>query len=98
VGEHASKLTVNGDGDELFWINSGVFKMSVEASHLPVRPFISVEGTLFYGLTINPVNGEIYVSDAIDYVQSGVVFRYSPEGELTDTFNVGINPGNFCWR
>lgn len=96
--DNASKLTVNAEGDELYWLNSGVWKMSVDAAHLPVRPFISREGTLFYGLTVNPVNGEIYVSDAIDYVQSGVVLRYSPQGELLDTFNVGINPGNFCWR
>ena len=94
----ASKLTVSAEGDELYWLDAGVWKMAVDASHLPVRPFISREGTLFYGLTINPVNGEIYVSDAIDYVQSGVVLRYSPEGELIDTFTVGINPGNFCWR
>ena len=53
---------------------------------------------MFYGLTINPVNGEIYVSDAVDYVQSGTVLRYSQDGELLDTFNVGINPGSFCWR
>jgi DNA-binding beta-propeller fold protein YncE len=94
----ASKLTVNSDGDELYWLDTGVWKMPVDATHLPVRPFISREGSLFYGLTVNPVNGEIYVSDAIDFVQSGVVLRYSPEGELIDTFNVGINPGNFCWR
>ena len=94
----ASKLTVSAEGDELYWLDAVVWKMAVDASHLPVRPFISREGTVFYGLTINPVNGEIYVSDAIDYVQSGVVLRYSPEGELIDTFTVGINPGNFCWR
>ena len=97
-GDHASKLTVSGDGDELFWLNSGLWKMSVDASHLPVRPFIAVEGTLFYGLTVNPVNGEIYVSDAIDYVQAGRVLRYSPDGEMIDMFDVGINPGYFCWR
>lgn len=97
-GGHASKLTVNAGGDELLWLDEGVWKMPVDATHLPVKPFISREGTLFYGLTVNPVNGEIYVSDAIDYVQSGIVLRYSPQGELLDTFNVGINPGNFCWK
>ena len=97
-GAHASRLTVGIDGDELYWLDAGGCRMSGYATHLPVRPFISREGTLFYGLTLNPVNGEIYVSDAVDYVQSGVVLRYSPDGVLLDTFNVGINPGNFCWR
>ncbi len=53
---------------------------------------------LHYGLTINPVNSEVYIADAIDYVQNGVVLRYSPDGELLDEFYVGIIPGAFCWR
>ena len=48
--------------------------------------------------TINPVNSEVYIADAIDYVQNGVVLRYSPDGELLDEFYVGIIPGAFCWR
>lgn len=52
----------------------------------------------YYGLTINPVNSEVYIADAIDYVQNGVVLRYSPDGELLDEFYVGIIPGAFCWR
>ncbi len=50
---------------------------------------------MFYGLTVNPVNSEVYVADAIDYVQPGVILRYSPEGELLDEFKVGIIPGHF---
>ncbi len=53
---------------------------------------------MFYGLTVNPVNSEVYVADAIDYVQPGVILRYSPEGELLDEFKVGIIPGAFCWK
>jgi len=44
------------------------------------------------------LNSEVYVADAIDYVQDGVILRYSPEGELLDEFYVGIIPGAFCWR
>ncbi len=50
-------------------------------------------------MTVDPENGEIYVSDAIDYTQNGVVNRYSADGAaLLDTFTVGVNPGGFCWR
>ena len=37
-------------------------------------------------------------ADAIDYVQPGVVYRYSSEGKQLDKFTVGIIPGSFCWR
>jgi len=47
-----------------------------------VKPFVPYQNTLYYGLTVNPFNSEVYVADAIDYVQDGVILRYSPEGEL----------------
>lgn len=67
-------------------------------SFLAVARFLPYNNTLYYGLTINPVNSEVYIADAIDYVQNGVVLRYSPDGELLDEFYVGIIPGAFCWR
>lgn len=50
------------------------------------------------GLTVNPANGEVYVADAIDYQQQGMIYRYSSEGVLIDEFYVGIIPGAFCWK
>ena len=72
--------------------------MPVEAKNPPSEPIIASDGTIYYSLTISPENGDIYVGDAIDYTQNGVVMRYSADGDLLDTFSVGINPGNFCWR
>lgn len=63
-----------------------------------MRPFIEDNGTIYYGLTVNPVNSDVYVADAIDYVQSGIVYRYSSDGALLDNFRVGITPGAFCWK
>ena len=68
------------------------------ASHVPVRPFLEYSGTIYYGLTVNPANGEVYIADAIDYQQQGMIYRYSPEGKLIDEFYVGIIPGAFCWK
>ena len=60
--------------------------MDVTASRVPVRPFLEYSGTLYYGLTVNPANGEVYIADAIDYQQQGMIYRYSPDGELIDEF------------
>ena len=98
LGEHPSEVQLNGAGDTLYWINDDVWRMDVTADRLPVRPFVEYSGTTYYGLTVNPVNGDVYVADAIDYVQKGVILRYSDDGRLLDTFTVGITPGAFCWR
>ena len=47
---------------------------------------------------VNPHNGEIYVADAVDYSQAGVIRRYSPDGTLLDQFRVGINPNGFAFK
>ena len=98
LGDHPSELQLNGTRDTLYFINRGIWRMPVTNDRLPVRPFIEDNGTIYYGLTVNPVNSDVYVADAIDYVQSGIVYRYSSDGALLDNFRVGITPGAFCWK
>ena len=98
LGDRLSELQINGTRDTLYYIDDSVWKMSVTAERLPIRAFIESGRSLFYGLTVNPVNSEVYVADAVDYMQDGVVSRYSAEGKLLDQFYVGITPGAFCWR
>ena len=97
-GDKPSEVQLNGTRDRIYWINNDVWAMDIDAERLPVRPFLDYSGTLYYGLTIDPVNGDVYVADAIDYTQQGMVYRYSSEGELLDEFYVGIIPGAFCWK
>ena len=52
----------------------------------------------FYGLGIDPYSGDIYLGDAIDQVQRGVVYRYKSDGSVLDTFRTGINPGFFSFK
>lgn len=100
-GEHASELCIDGAGETLYFINKSVWKMGVTADAVPVRPFVDapVDGkSIFYGLGVDPATSEVYIADAIDYQQSGIVYRYSPSGELVDSFKAGITPGAFCFR
>ncbi len=97
LGDFCSKLCINGKKDSIFWINGDIWKMDVNASALPTESFLKSNGTYFYGLTVAPSSSEVYVADAIDYTQNGMIYRYSPEGNLIDQFSVGIIPGGFCW-
>lgn len=98
LGDAPSEVQLNGHGDTLYWINNDIWQMDVNADRLPVRPFLAFRNTKYYGLTVNPRNGEVYVADAIDYQQQGMIYRYTPGGELIDEFYVGIIPGAFCWK
>ena len=99
VNEKPTKLTIDGMGENLFYIlGNEVKKMSVSAEQLPDKYFISINAKILYSLGIDPVNGNVYVGDALDYQQSGLIFRYSETGKLLDTFKAGIIPGRFCFK
>lgn len=97
LGSAPSALTVSADGSVLYWIEEDVWSMKIDSASLPSRPLIPSRGTRYYALTVSPADGNIYVSDALDYQQQGVVRRFSPEGVPVDEFYVGVTPGNFCW-
>lgn len=98
LNDSPSEVCLNGTKDKIFFINNDIWKMDVKANSLPEKPLINSNGTIYYGLSVNPQNGEVYVADAIDYVQRGIVYRYSNKGEAIDNFKVGIIPGAFCFK
>lgn len=97
-GDTPSEVQLNGTRDTLYWINDDVWRMPVAGEQLPVRPFLEYRETKYYGLTVDPANGDVYVADAVDYQQQGIVYRYTAKGEPVDEFYVGIAPGAFCWK
>jgi len=72
--------------------------MAVNSDKLPDSPFVAAKNNLLYGLGIDPKTSEIYFSDAIDYSQKGIVYRYSGQGARIDSFKTGIIPGAFCFK
>lgn len=54
--------------------------------------------TIPYGIAIHPENGDIYVSDAKNYVSSGVLNCYSREGVLKWRVRTGDIPAHMCFR
>jgi hypothetical protein len=102
LGERPLGLCLNAEKDTLLFLNRHVWKMAVQDRKLPDQPFISSLNTNIYGgfysLAIDPVSSEIYVGDAIDHAQNGLVRRYSVSGKLIDEFKVGISPGYFAFK
>lgn len=97
-GDTPTDLQTDADGRTLFWINGDVWKMDINSERLPVKPFIESRDTRYYALTVSPADGDVYVADAIDYQQQGMIYRYSSDGLLLGEFYVGVTPGAFCWK
>ncbi|MCX6239545.1 MAG: YncE family protein [Bacteroidia bacterium] len=93
-----SRLAINDTRDSLLFINDGIWKIGVNQETISGHPFLSTANHLYYSLAVDPKNSELYLSDAIDYMQRGVIYRYSPLGAKIDSFKTGIIPGAFCFK
>ena len=93
-----SRLAINSAGDSLLFINNGIWKLGVTQPALNDRPFLATGNHLYYSLAVDPATSELYLSDAIDYQQPGVIYRYSALGAKIDSFKTGIIPGSFCFK
>ena len=92
------RLNITGSKDTLYFLNGGAYRMAITDTAAPASAFIPADGRNLYGLGVDPVDGTLYLSDAIDYVQRGVVYRYRPDGSPLNTFHAGTIPGSFCFR
>jgi hypothetical protein len=95
--DFATHLTKNPAGDSLFYLNFNIYSMSVSDLVLPAVPFISGSGHSWYTIGLMPNTSNFFAGDAVDYVQSGLLFRYNAAGTQTDVDTVGIIPNNFLW-
>jgi hypothetical protein len=77
------------------FLNDGVFEMSISDQQIPSSPFIPEDNKQFYTLAVHPKSGDIYLSDALDYVQASNIYRYDSSGELIHEFKGGIITGGF---
>lgn len=97
-GMRPRQIALNGARDTLYFIARDVWRMRTDAESLPAVPFLPYSGTIYYAVGIDPLTSEVYVSDAIDYVQHAAVYRFSARGKALDTLRVGITPGSFCFK
>ena len=97
-----SELKINGGGDTLYFLNRHVYLHAVLSASQPELFIESPYGSNtiggYYSLGVDPSTSEVYVADAIDNVQRGVVYRFRSSGLAVDTFRVGIIPGSFYFK
>jgi DNA-binding beta-propeller fold protein YncE len=105
-----SEMVIHGDSMYFYSVNwsdqaqsnqisYGIF--NVRTHELVTDHFIT-DGTdknikIPYGILVNPYNGDIYVTDAKNYVSSGTLFCYSPQGQLRWSVRTGDIPAHMCF-
>ena len=92
-----SNLLMNSDKSFAYFIQGDIMKTNTNYP-LSFETIYENTGQQFYGLGIDPYNQEIYVSDAIDYVQNGAIYRLDSSGNEIDVFNAGIIPNQFLFH
>jgi len=91
-------LCANGSGDTLYFLNKGVCRFELSQDPTLVAPFVVAASHNFYGLGIDPHNGKVYVSDALDYTQRSAIYVYGSNGALHTTYKTGINSNSFYFE
>jgi len=96
--ESPSELCIDNSGTRLFFINNDIFMMQVEDQGLPAEPLVEASGRNFYRMDFDKRNGVLLVTDAMDFMQRGYIYGYTPEGVELISFRGGIIPGSFCFK
>lgn len=107
MGLSVSKLCTNESRTHLYFISNeydengvnkgGVCMLDVKGNLPVIKTVVPAEGRQFYSMTVSPATEEIFVGDALDYQQPGVIYRYSSDGKMLDSFNAGIIPTSYAW-
>ena len=50
-----------------------------------------------FGLAVDPLSGEVFVTDAKDYASNGALFAFDKTGKLEYTIATGISPGKIAF-
>lgn len=97
VDENPGNLSIDPTGVILYYINGDVFSLGIGATAIPSSPLIGSSAATgsFYKMAVQPITGDLFVSDPIDFTQTGLVYRFNSAGTLLKSYDVGIAPGGF---
>ena len=94
---HPTYLCIDGSGTRLYFLSGkNVYATDISAGHPSL--LFSTAANNVYSFSVDPLNGDFYLSDALDYVQSSRIYRYNSNGDFIHSFTAGINAGNFCFH
>jgi len=83
-------ICISKDKKTIYFMSDAVYAMDYEATVLPTEKFLD---KTFYGIDVNPENGNIWCCNAT-FGQAGEVVVYDEEAQETKSFAVGVMPNS----
>lgn len=97
-GRHFSHLCIYRTTGTVIYMDGDLFRVDEDDTSLTNWLFVDRHGRNFYAMDLNPNNGDVYVSDALDFVQRSRIYRYGINGYEINSFTAGIISGNFTFN
>ena len=96
----AMVLRANASGDQLYVIyNNEVRRFDIATLTLSDTFRIAAEPQgMFYNMAVEPKTGDIYVTDAKNYMMNGTVYRFSYDGVKLSSFEAGVIPSAMLFK
>lgn len=92
-------LEISSDGTRLIY-NDGnlIYEMAIDATSAPAQPWLETDVTTVYGLAVDKSNGDLYITDALNFATEGKVFIYAADGSFKNSFVTGISPTDVVFK
>ncbi len=98
LDDFPSWLCTNAAKDSLFYINNGIYALSINDNNLPNEALIQNNMTYMYAMSLDPTSNTLFVSDGKDFQRQGEISHFKTTGELINQFECGVGPGNFYFH
>ena len=86
-------LVIDSDGEQLYYNRAEeIYTLNIMDTALPTTSLFSTSAQNIYALSIPLDDNNIYVSDAMDFIQNGSVYIYTSQGIFVNSFSAGVIP------
>ncbi len=93
------RLAINKVGNVLYYEGAGVYKFNITDTAATQTPLAAAPGVSgFYGVGVDPNNGNIYGAYAPTFTSAGQVYEYNSSGGSLANYTVGIGPAGFVFN
>lgn len=86
----ARRPALTNENDAIYFLADGVYRAVL--TEKKVERIMEGKGRNFYGLAVDPQYGDVYVTDAKDYISRGTIYRTDKLGIVKAEHKTGIIP------